>query len=198
MCGIRHLKPGLRAAKPNLSLYVQNICRIKEKKIYFFRDSSPRAILGIFFQISFFRYCTAQLKISDIDSWKGTDKFHLIIFLTKKKHQNEFLSLILCFISLFISQVLFAHKIMTLSQTALPGCCARSTINVMYYYTREDPFKLGGMLISRLTRLLLWQEVKCGWQQVYFWYFYDIHHSLVILQKQLYIVPWLFITCSLL
>ena len=33
MCGIRRLKPGLRAAKPSLSPYVQNIYRIEVKFI---------------------------------------------------------------------------------------------------------------------------------------------------------------------
>ena len=34
MCGIRRLKPGLRAAKPSLSPYVQNIYRIEVKSIF--------------------------------------------------------------------------------------------------------------------------------------------------------------------
>ena len=34
MCGIRRLKPGLRAGKPNLSPYVQNIYRIEVKYIF--------------------------------------------------------------------------------------------------------------------------------------------------------------------
>ena len=34
VCGIRRLKTGLRAAKPNLSPYVQNIYRIEQKYLF--------------------------------------------------------------------------------------------------------------------------------------------------------------------
>ena len=34
MCGIRRLKTGLRAAKPNLSPYVPNIYRIEQKHLF--------------------------------------------------------------------------------------------------------------------------------------------------------------------
>ena len=67
MCGIRRLKPGLRAAKPNLSPYAPNIYRIQVK--YIFLGIVHQGLSWeIFSGFSVFRYCMAQLKISDIDS----------------------------------------------------------------------------------------------------------------------------------
>ena len=67
MCGIRRLKPGLRAGKPNLSPYVQNIYRIEVK--YIFLEIVHQGLpCGFLSDFSFFRYCTARLKISDTDS----------------------------------------------------------------------------------------------------------------------------------
>ena len=67
MCGIRRLKTGLRAAKPNLSPYVQNIYRIEQK--YLFLGVVCQGLSWeLFSDFLFFGYCTARLKISDIDS----------------------------------------------------------------------------------------------------------------------------------
>ena len=67
MCGIRRLKTGLRAAKPNLSPYVQNIYRIGQK--YLFLGVGCQGLSWeLFSDFLFFRCCTARLKISDIDS----------------------------------------------------------------------------------------------------------------------------------
>ena len=67
VCGIRRQKPGLRAGKPNLSPCVQNIDRIEVK--YIFLGIVHQGLSWEFFSdFSFFRYCTARLKISDIDS----------------------------------------------------------------------------------------------------------------------------------
>ena len=65
--GIRHLKSGRRAAKPSLTPYVQNFYRIEVKYIYFKKEFT-KGYLERFFQIFFFRYCMAWLKITDIDS----------------------------------------------------------------------------------------------------------------------------------
>ena len=67
MCGIRRLKPGPRAGKPNLSPYVQNIYRIEVK--YIFLEIVHQGLpCECFSAFSFFRYFTARLKISDMDS----------------------------------------------------------------------------------------------------------------------------------
>ena len=67
MFGIRRLKSGLRAAKARLSPYVQNIYRIEIK--YIFLEIVHQGLSWeIFSDFLFFRYCTARLKITDIDS----------------------------------------------------------------------------------------------------------------------------------
>jgi len=67
VCGIRRLKPGLRAGKPNLPPYVQHIYRIEVK--YIFLEIVHQGLSCEFFSdFSFFRYFTTRLKISDIDS----------------------------------------------------------------------------------------------------------------------------------
>ena len=67
MCGIRGFKPGLRAAKPNLPPHVQTIYPIEVK--YVFLEIVHQGLsCGFFSDFSFFRYCTAWLKISDMDS----------------------------------------------------------------------------------------------------------------------------------
>jgi len=59
--GIRCLKSGLRAAKPSLSPYVQNIYRIEVK--YVFLEVVHRGLSWEFFSdFSFFRYCTAPVE----------------------------------------------------------------------------------------------------------------------------------------
>ena len=67
MFDIRRLKSGLRAAKPRLSPYVQNIYRIEIK--YIFLEIVHQGLSWeIFSDFLFFRYCTVRLKITDIDS----------------------------------------------------------------------------------------------------------------------------------
>ena len=67
MFGVRRLKSGLRAAKPRLSPYVQNINRIEIK--YIFLEIVHQGLSWeIFSDFLFFRYCTVRLKITDIDS----------------------------------------------------------------------------------------------------------------------------------
>ena len=59
--GIRRPKSGLRAAKPSLSPYVQNIYRIEVK--YIFLEVVHQALSWEFFsEFSFFRYCTAPVE----------------------------------------------------------------------------------------------------------------------------------------
>lgn len=59
--GIRRLKSGLRAAKPSLSPYVQNIYRIEVK--YIFLEVVHQGLSWEFFSdFSFFRYCTAPVE----------------------------------------------------------------------------------------------------------------------------------------
>ena len=62
MCGIRRLKPGLRAAKPSLSPYVQNIYRIEEKNIFLVIVHQGLSC-DFFSDFSFFRYCTPPVEI---------------------------------------------------------------------------------------------------------------------------------------
>ena len=67
MFGIRRLKSSLTAAKPSLSPYDQNIYRIEVKYI-FLEIAHQGPSWEIFSDFSFFRYRTARLKITDIDS----------------------------------------------------------------------------------------------------------------------------------
>ena len=61
-CGIRRLKTGLRAAKTNLSPYVQNIYRIEVK--YIFLGIVHQGLSWEFFSdFSVFRYCTPGWKL---------------------------------------------------------------------------------------------------------------------------------------
>ena len=90
--GIRCLKSGLRAAKPSLSPYVQNIYRIEVK--YIFLEVVHQGLFWeIFSDFSFFRYCTAPvesywhwlLNFSSVCSWEGNN-LRLFVRLSLSKN----------------------------------------------------------------------------------------------------------------